>query len=52
MKEPYGSPLDVISFLRGVPLFAGLDEGALRTLVVHNVVPCAGCNWRSARAKW
>jgi CRP/FNR family cyclic AMP-dependent transcriptional regulator len=32
MKEPHGSPPDVISFLRGVPLFAGLDEGALQAL--------------------
>jgi CRP/FNR family cyclic AMP-dependent transcriptional regulator len=32
MKEPHGPPPDVISFLRGVPLFAGLDEGALQAL--------------------
>lgn len=32
MKEPYGPPPDVISFLHGVPLFAGLDEGALQAL--------------------
>ena len=30
MKEPHGPPPDVISFLRGVPLFASLDEGALQ----------------------
>lgn len=32
MKEPHGSPPDVVSFLRGVPLFAGLDDGALQAL--------------------
>jgi CRP-like cAMP-binding protein len=32
MKEPHGSSPEVISFLRGVPLFSGLDDGVLEAL--------------------